>query len=111
MIQIFATKSHDRKMLGKLAVNISNILQIQHMDVMIDVSHIDSGWHGYCDVDSIDPDRAYVFINEDLSYDDKVIALAHELIHVCQFANQLSLDEDVAYENESSLAEQAISLL
>tara|TARA_B110000908_G_scaffold85182_1_gene101795 strand:+ start:4121 stop:4456 length:336 start_codon:yes stop_codon:yes gene_type:complete len=111
MIQIFATNSQDRQSLGQMAINISNILQIEHMDVLIDVTSIESGWHGYCDVDSIDPNRADVFINETLSYDDKVIALAHELIHVCQFANQMSLDEDVAYENESIIAEMAVNLL
>jgi len=111
MIQIFGTKARDRQKLGQLAINITSILQIEHMDVLIDITHVDNGWHGYCDVDTIDLNKADVIINKDISYDEKVIALAHELIHVCQFANQMLLDEDVAYENESIIAEMALNLL
>ena len=111
MIQIFGGTYQDRQKLGQLAINITNILQIEHMDVLIEVTHIKSGWHGYCDVDTIDLNRADVIINEDLCYDDKVIALSHELIHVCQFTNKMYLDEDVAYGNESIIAEMAVNLL
>jgi hypothetical protein len=81
------------------------------MDISIDVCHIDSGWHGYCDVDGDNPSNADVNINEDLSYDDKVVALAHELIHVCQFANQIPLEEDDAYAYENILANMARALV
>ena len=111
MIQIFAACAQDRQKLGQLAINISSILQIEHMDVLIDITQVDNGWHGFCDVDTIDPNSADVSINQDLCYDDKVVALAHELIHVCQFANEMLLDEDVAYENESIIAEMAVNLL
>ena len=111
MITIFADDSKDRKGLGDIAIAISEILHIEDMDISIDVCHIDSGWHGYCDVDGDYPSNADVNINEDLSFDDKVVALAHELIHVCQFANQIPLEEDDAYEYENILANMARALV
>ena len=105
MITIFADDSTDRKSLGDISIAISKILHIEYMDISIDVCHIDSGWHGYCDVDGNYPYKADVNINEDLSFDGKVVALAHELIHVCQFANEIPLLEDDAYAYENILSD------
>ncbi len=108
MVTIFTDDLSMYDSIAEPAVSIVDLLKLDHMDILIDVCHIENGWHGYCEVDEDDHDKADVFINESLDLHDQLIALSHELIHVCQFANRQVLEETEAYEYEAILLERVM---
>lgn len=107
MLQLFSRDRKERVQLSHLAQKIAEVLNIDHILIDINIEE-DMAIPGHVDLHD-DDDPIEISIKEDLPYMEKVVTIAHEMIHVWQHNNGFSLSEDVAYTFETDLAKMVLN--